>query len=650
MPPLLYGCTVGAVGCVECMLMCGWTTLKCHPSNGWSPFLCAASEGHTNIIRLLSAWGLEGSGGYKNQEASAIHLAARNGHERTVGELMEQGADVNFSHPATGALPIHEAVSGLHVHLVDFLMSKGSAVVVKNMQGDTPLHVALECLREHVPSNEKAPRKKVYQMVTRLILAGADPFQSNKQDIAPIQLMVQFQVLRKISVLKSVSEYEETGEMAFVNLKLQDIPAYAFGSHFINVKSLILAQNVIQKLPNKLSIFTNLETLDVQKNKIADSGIPAELSSLVGLKKLDLSHNFLTKFPPELAALTSLKWLSLGHNSIGKIPTEIGNLADLETLKLNHNQISWLPAQMGKLVMLKAFDLTGNDLKDMPPFLAVKPPLEMIEFFKTTHERAHPLGQGRMVVVGGTGVGKSSLCRCLWGDMGVKLKKDKTGSTILPEQDNPADLTIRPWVLRPNKGEEEAKKLANLSLRPVSQLGSSTTASLSRDSSSTADPILHVWDFGSQALLTNGLPFFLCHEKICSLVLVMVSGLDTELLSLQSWLRVVRSKDRKLENVVIVVTHIDLMNEEIYRKLCSSIQTIAGSNLPIIPINSSDPSFVPDLAEAVLKVLSRLRWWTDNVPGKLILTQACLSKEAQLYPYLPESEGFFFFSFFFFLF
>ena len=70
-------------------------------------------------------------------------------------------------------------------------------------------------------------------MVTMLILAGADPFQSNKQDIAPIQLMVRFQVLRKISVLKSVSGFEESKEMAFSNLKLKEIPAYAFGSHFV---------------------------------------------------------------------------------------------------------------------------------------------------------------------------------------------------------------------------------------------------------------------------------------------------------------------------------------------------------------------------------------------------------------------------------
>ena len=96
MPPLLYGCTVGAVGCVECMLMYGWINFKCHPSNGWSPFLCAASEGHTNIIRLLNAWGLVSSGGYKNQGESAIHLAAKNGHVRTVGELLEQGGGCEY--------------------------------------------------------------------------------------------------------------------------------------------------------------------------------------------------------------------------------------------------------------------------------------------------------------------------------------------------------------------------------------------------------------------------------------------------------------------------------------------------------------------------------------------------------------------------
>ena len=263
-----------------------------------------------------------------------------------------------------------------------------------------------------------------------------------------------------------------------------------------------------------------------------------------------------------------------------------------------------------------------------------------------------------MVVVGGSRVGKTSFCRCLWGDAGFggRLSKKDRATTSMKDRDqqhveftSSSGLTIRPWYVRQNRSEEEAKKLANLSLRPMSQ-------TVARDSqppvsSQSESPFLHVWDFGNVQLLGSGLPFFICQERINSLVVMVVDGLDTELHHFRSWLRIVRSKDRKLENVIVVVTHLDEINEEQYRKICTLIQTIAGTNLPIMPINASEPSFVPEFTEIVLRILSRLRWWTEKVVGKLILTHAYLFKEAFIVSLsFWDTRFFFIFSLFFFFF
>ena len=96
--------------------------------------------------------------------------------------------------------------------------------------------------------------------------------------------------------------------------------------------------------------------------------IPSELSRLVGLRVLNLSHNRLEgSIPPQLGDLANLRELLLHVNNLsGNIPLEFGNLKNLVTLSLGENQLTGdIPQLLLDLhnlltLYLQANDFTGN--------------------------------------------------------------------------------------------------------------------------------------------------------------------------------------------------------------------------------------------------------------------------------------------------
>ena len=101
--------------------------------------------------------------------------------------------------------------------------------------------------------------------------------------------------------------------------------------------------------------------------------IPAELSSLSNLERLDLGDNQLTgTIPPELGRLSNLERLDLGGNQLtGTIPVELGSPFNLERLVLDDNQLTGaIPPELGRLSGLEWLDLRSNQLRGtIPPEL-----------------------------------------------------------------------------------------------------------------------------------------------------------------------------------------------------------------------------------------------------------------------------------------
>lgn len=68
----------------------------------------------------------------------------------------------------------------------------------------------------------------------------------------------------------------------------------------------------------------------------------------------------MTEIPEELSKLVSLRELDISHNALKKMPDCIGELKDLVHLIANNNEISQLPTSITSLSNLQHLDLSGK--------------------------------------------------------------------------------------------------------------------------------------------------------------------------------------------------------------------------------------------------------------------------------------------------
>jgi len=101
--------------------------------------------------------------------------------------------------------------------------------------------------------------------------------------------------------------------------------------------TLDLGGMLIQNLSKELFRYTFLNTLYINHNQL--QAIPAAISQLRNLVKLDASGNRLSSLPPEIGLLSNLKELLLFDNQLQSLPNEMGTLYQLENLGLEGNPI-----------------------------------------------------------------------------------------------------------------------------------------------------------------------------------------------------------------------------------------------------------------------------------------------------------------------
>ncbi|CAB4396890.1 ankyrin [Rhizophagus irregularis] len=101
---------------------------------------------------------------------SNIWVAAANGDIQRVTELIRSGLSPN-SKDSNGYTPLAAAASYNHFDLIEFLISEGADVNIRDNDNDTPLYVA---------ENVEVARK--------LLSHGADPFVKNSEGKTPAQV------------------------------------------------------------------------------------------------------------------------------------------------------------------------------------------------------------------------------------------------------------------------------------------------------------------------------------------------------------------------------------------------------------------------------------------------------------------------------
>jgi leucine-rich repeat protein SHOC2 len=157
------------------------------------------------------------------------------------------------------------------------------------------------------------------------------------------------------------------------------------------VVCLELAYCDLQSLPAELSQLSCLQRLNLQNNMLSavDSCI-LQLTAMVNLNMsgnmlrsitglfsalceivvCDLSSNKIVFFDDDFQGASRLQSLNISKNTVEAFPASVGCLSSLQSLSANHCRISVIPASFMLLSQLHELNLDGNLIALLPPWLA----------------------------------------------------------------------------------------------------------------------------------------------------------------------------------------------------------------------------------------------------------------------------------------
>ena len=111
--------------------------------------------------------------------------------------------------------------------------------------------------------------------------------------------------------------------------------------------------NLLTEIPNKISVMSRLQVLDLRHNYI--SKVPNSVCKFKELTYLNLSENRIKALPKSLNKPPLIK-LEAQSNRIKKIPNGLGNSKTLEFVDLSNNLIRKVPKNMYKRPMILKAD------------------------------------------------------------------------------------------------------------------------------------------------------------------------------------------------------------------------------------------------------------------------------------------------------
>ncbi|XP_047181766.1 LOW QUALITY PROTEIN: plant intracellular Ras-group-related LRR protein 7 [Vigna umbellata] len=109
-----------------------------------------------------------------------------------------------------------------------------------------------------------------------------------------------------------------------------------------------LRDSKLKTFPDEIiKLDTSVRTLDLTHNRIVD--IPMEINKLINIQRMVLAENLIERLPVSLGKLQSLKLLNLDGNRITSLPDELDQLVRLERLSVSRNLLASLPMTIGSL-------------------------------------------------------------------------------------------------------------------------------------------------------------------------------------------------------------------------------------------------------------------------------------------------------------
>jgi len=217
--PLHFAVDANSAPTVAILLEAGADLLFNNNGKGKSPLICSARKGQLEVLQEFAKHGLnvatfKEENGWtllmhtgENPEVTkylidqgvplddhdekkgyaAIHIAAYNGFNESIGVLLEAGVDINDLSTKKQHTPLYAAVAGKEPEACDYLLEKGADPNMASISGKTPLHAAV--------------KKESEQMMLSLLNKGADPNVSDKKGQTPLHMAVQRCELDLIKIL-----------------------------------------------------------------------------------------------------------------------------------------------------------------------------------------------------------------------------------------------------------------------------------------------------------------------------------------------------------------------------------------------------------------------------------------------------------------
>lgn len=157
--PFLEACTYGLLEVVEELTVCSPAVdLNMKTPFGATGLYLAASRGFQDIVGRLLELGADSGGISTNSRETALHGAAKNGHEATVLLLLQNGADVKVKDDQ-GWTALDEAAKGEHEAVVRLLIERGSDGEALQKYGQRLVIWARRMLKTPECSDAKARQK-----------------------------------------------------------------------------------------------------------------------------------------------------------------------------------------------------------------------------------------------------------------------------------------------------------------------------------------------------------------------------------------------------------------------------------------------------------------------------------------------------------
>lgn len=139
-------------------------------------------------------------------------------------------------------------------------------------------------------------------------------------------------------------------------------------SLFCNLEFLDISNNGLSAISEGITRLSRLRTLIAKNNRLDELSLPKEFG-LLPLEVLNFSGNRFEEIPLQCTKLPRLQSLSLGGNRLKSIPAEIENLTSLELLYLGGNLITAIPPEVANLPWLSYLVLCDNRIQSVPPQL-----------------------------------------------------------------------------------------------------------------------------------------------------------------------------------------------------------------------------------------------------------------------------------------